>query len=67
MGVVVAALAYLLPPAEGSAARIVRAAVLIGAGAAAYLASGVAMRAFNPREVLGMLRRRSRTKAASAT
>ncbi|GGJ25597.1 murein biosynthesis integral membrane protein MurJ [Neoroseomonas lacus] len=60
MGAVVAGLAWLLPPAQGSAGRMVRAALLIGAGAAAYLASGVATRAFSPREVLGMLRRRGR-------
>lgn len=62
MGVVVAGLAAVLPPAEGSAGRMVQAALLIGAGAAAYLGAGTALRAFNPREVLGMMRRRRRTR-----
>lgn len=58
MGVVVAGLALLLPAPAGSAGRAVQAALLIGAGAAAYLAAGVALRAFNIREILGVLRRR---------
>lgn len=66
MGTVVAGLAWLLPVADGSAARMLRAAALIGTGAAAYVVAGVAMRAFNIREVLGMLRRRGRGKAARA-
>lgn len=58
MGAAVAGLALLLPVPAGSVARAVQAAVLIGAGGVAYLAAGVALRAFNVREVLGMLRRR---------
>jgi len=64
MGVVVGGLALLLPEAAGSAMRALQAALLIGTGAVAYLGAGVALRAFNVREVIGMLRRRSRVAAA---
>ena len=64
MGVAVGGLALLLPEAEGSAMRALQAALLIGTGAVAYLGAGVALRAFNVREVIGMLRRRSRAAAA---
>ena len=60
MGVAVAALALVLPAVGTAVARALVAAVLIGAGAAVFLAAGMALRAFDPREVLRMLRRRSR-------
>jgi putative peptidoglycan lipid II flippase len=58
MGVAVAALGFVLPAGADSIARALQAAVLIGAGAAVFLAAGLALRAFDPREVLRMLRRR---------
>jgi putative peptidoglycan lipid II flippase len=58
MGVTVAALGFVLPAGADSIARALRAAVLIGFGAAVFLGAGLALRAFDPREVLRMLRRR---------
>ncbi|MBR0649138.1 murein biosynthesis integral membrane protein MurJ [Roseomonas terrae] len=58
MGAVVVGIAALLPGTETSGGRVLQAVLLIVAGAAAYVGAGVALRAFNLREVLGMLRRR---------
>jgi putative peptidoglycan lipid II flippase len=60
MGAVVAGTAMLLPVPQGSIARALQAAVLIGVGAVAYVAAGEALRAFRVRDVLAMLRRRGR-------
>jgi putative peptidoglycan lipid II flippase len=58
MGVAVAGLAWALPAPAGSLGRAAAAAALVGAGAAVFLGAGVALKGFDPREVLGMLRRR---------
>jgi putative peptidoglycan lipid II flippase len=58
MGLAVAALGFVLPAGADSIARALRATVLVGAGAAVFLGAGLALRAFDPREVLRMLRRR---------
>jgi putative peptidoglycan lipid II flippase len=58
MGVAVAALAWALPGAEGSLARAGVAAALIAAGGVVFLAAGLVLRAFDPREVARLLRRR---------
>jgi putative peptidoglycan lipid II flippase len=60
MGAVVVALGFVLPVAQTSLARALAAAALIGAGGVVFLGAGVALRAFDPREVLRMLRRRTR-------
>ncbi len=58
MGLGVAALAALAPAADGIAARVALAAGLIAAGAVGYFGAAMALRAFDPREVLRMVRRR---------
>ena len=63
MGAVVVALGFVLPVAQTSLARVLAAAALIGAGGVVFLGAGVALRAFDPREVLRMLRRRTRPAA----
>jgi putative peptidoglycan lipid II flippase len=59
MGVVVFALGVALPVGESSLSRASVAAALIGAGGAIFLGAGVGLRAFDPREVVQMARRRS--------
>lgn len=66
MGVVVAGLALVLPVPGGSVGRVLGAAGLIAAGAAAFFGGGVWLGAFDPREVLRLLRRR-RGSAMAAT
>ena len=58
MGAAVALAVLLAPAPAGSIGRGLLAAAVIAAGALAYLAAGVALRAFDPREVLRMVRRR---------
>ena len=58
MGAAVALAVLLAPAPAGSIGRVVLAAAVIAAGALAYLAAGVVLRAFDPREVLRMVRRR---------
>ena len=58
MGGVVAVLAWMLGTGETALARAGVTAALIGCGGAAFLGFGVALGAFDPREVLRMLRRR---------
>jgi hypothetical protein len=50
----------VLPAGADSLARAALAAGLIAAGGLAFLAAGLALRAFDPREVLRMLRRRGK-------
>jgi len=57
MGVAVAVAALLLPPGRSGLARAVVAALLVGGGAAVFLAAGLALRAFDLREMARMLRR----------
>lgn len=58
MGLAVTAAGLALPQAAGSPGRALAAAVLIGLGGLVFLAGGTWLRAFDPREVLRMLRRR---------
>jgi putative peptidoglycan lipid II flippase len=58
MGVVVAVLAWLLGAGETAFARAGVTVALIGAGGAAFVGFGVALGAFDLREVVRMLRRR---------
>jgi putative peptidoglycan lipid II flippase len=58
MGAAVALAVLLAPAPAGSIGRVVLAAAVIAAGVLAYLAAGVVLRAFDPREVLRMVRRR---------
>jgi putative peptidoglycan lipid II flippase len=64
MGLGVAALGALAPVAEGTGARAALAAGLIAAGAAGYFAAAMVLRAFDPREVLRMMRRRGAAAGA---
>jgi putative peptidoglycan lipid II flippase len=65
MGLAVGALGWLLPAGAGSVGRAGIAAALIGAGGLVFVAAGVALRAFDPREVLRMLRRRGAGRGAA--
>jgi putative peptidoglycan lipid II flippase len=67
MGLAVAGLGWLLPAGTGSVERALAAAALIGAGGLVFVGAGVALRAFDPREVLRMLRRRSRSARPPAS
>ncbi|WP_198374793.1 murein biosynthesis integral membrane protein MurJ [Neoroseomonas rubea] len=58
MGIVVALLAWALPAAGTSVARAAMAATVIGAGGVVFVAAGIALGAFDPREVWRMLRRK---------
>jgi putative peptidoglycan lipid II flippase len=58
MGLAVAGLGWALPAGADSLTRAGLAAGLIAAGGVVFLAAGLALRAFDPREVLRMLRRR---------
>ncbi len=58
MGIAVVGVMLVLPVPDSSVARVAQAAMLIGTGAAAYLAAGTVLRAFSPREVLATLKRR---------
>jgi hypothetical protein len=60
----VAALGWALPAGADSLARAGLAAALIAAGGVAFLAAGLALRAFDPREVLRMLRRRGAARGS---
>lgn len=60
MGAAVALLAWMLPPGQGGFGRAGLAAALIAAGGVVFLGAGLALKAFDPREVLAMLRRRRR-------
>ncbi|MBR0681520.1 murein biosynthesis integral membrane protein MurJ [Roseomonas eburnea] len=66
MGVAVAAAAYALPAAADSLGRALMAAVLIGLGGAVFAGGGTWLGAFDPREVLHMLRRRRSGAALAA-
>lgn len=61
MGAVIVLASHLLPAPQGPSGRVLLLAALIGAGAVSYLLAGLALRAFDPREVLGLLRRRRST------
>ena len=63
MGAVVALCGALAPAPGAAAGRALLLAALIGAGAVSYLALGLALRAFDPREVLRLLRRRQAVAA----
>ena len=58
MGVAVAALDWVLPAAAGSIGRVAETAMLILAGGGVFLGAGTALGAFDPKEVVRMLRRR---------
>ena len=58
MGAIVAGVGLALPAAQGSAGRVLAAAVMIGIGAAAFLGIATAIGALRPREMLRMLRRK---------
>jgi putative peptidoglycan lipid II flippase len=66
MGLAVAGLAWVLPAAGDSVGRALSAAVLVGTGGAVFLTAGVMLRAFDPREVARMLRRRHGPVGSSA-
>ena len=58
MGMAVAALALALPAGGTGLGRAALAAVLVAAGGAVFLGGGLALRAFDPKEMLRLLRRR---------
>ncbi|MBR0674408.1 murein biosynthesis integral membrane protein MurJ [Neoroseomonas soli] len=66
MGLAVVAVAFALPAAGSSVARAMTAAVLIATGGAVYFGGGVWLGAFDPREVLRMLRRRPASTPVAA-